>query len=257
MARSPTRSVHSVTEPPEDTPLLAGETPLLAGTPTPTTSTSTRSPFTTTTTIDDDDDGDNDASTRLRALLRPRVILLSMILIVLVELCIAISVPAINAVMESIICRQMHPDVFSPPPLVTAPPADAMAVMGENFTRRFAGGIVLTDDPRCNEDKDVQGYLVMLRGWAAAFECIPGIVGAVPYGILSDRWGRRPVLGLSFVGLVASVGFTYLVCEFAPPGECGRDDAEADEKGSLLFRDGAVVGDVVFGRVSTVSFCHV
>jgi hypothetical protein len=210
--------VHSDTEPPEDTPLLAGETPLLADTTTtPTTPTSTTRYAFSTTTTDYDDDNDNDTdnddnddpSTRLRALLRPRVILLSMVLIFLVELSIGMSMPAINAVMESIICRQMHPAVFVPAP--TAPGGDAM---GSDFARRFAGGIVLSDDPRC-KDPDVQGYLAMLRGWAATFECVPGIVGPVPYGILSDRWGRRPVLGLSFVGLVASVGFIYLVGEFS------------------------------------------
>jgi MFS family permease len=131
-----------------------------------------------------------------------------------------------NAIMESIICRQMHPDVFTPappnppttsPPLLLPPnphhPNMSMATTVAGRLRYFPGGLVLSDDPVC-KGPDVQGYLAMLRGWMATFECLPGIVGAVPYGVLSDRWGRRPLLGMSLGGIVGSVAFTYGVCEF-------------------------------------------
>ncbi len=116
------------------------------------------------------------------------------------------SIPPMNAVMESIICRQAHPDIFPPTP---PPPLD-QAVAGGG--RGGGGGLVLTDDPRC-KGPDVQGYLAMLRGWQATFDCVPGIVMAVPFGVLSDRWGRRPVLGVSLGGIVGSMVFTYGVCE--------------------------------------------
>ncbi|KAL2183023.1 MFS general substrate transporter [Thermothelomyces heterothallicus CBS 203.75] len=156
---------------------------------------------------DDIDDGDNDAAAsaavnHLRALLRPRVVVLSIVLIFFIELGIGMGIPPTNAVMESIICRQMHPGILPPP--------------GEHHrkTRRFAGGVILVDDPTCKHP-DVQGYLAMLRGWQNTFECFPGLVGAVPYGILSDRWGRRPVLGLGLAGIGASVAFTYIIFYFS------------------------------------------
>jgi hypothetical protein len=218
-------------------------TPLLAGTPTPTATTppflrEETSTATTATYINDpEDDGSDptnaDALTQLRAALRPRVILLAFILVFLLELGIGMAVPPINAVMESIICRQMHPDAFSPPsppppplspPVVSPlpPPGTGTGIgigskrlaagIAEHIIRRYAGGIVLSDDPIC-KSPDVQGYLAMLRGWSNTFECIPGIVGAVPYGILSDRWGRRPVLGLAVFGIVLSYVFMYGVCK--------------------------------------------
>ncbi|KAH6854815.1 major facilitator superfamily domain-containing protein [Chaetomium sp. MPI-CAGE-AT-0009] len=221
-------------------------TPLLAGTPTPTVSTSTRSlspgyitTQSTTQTITNNDDEDDatdngraeppSPSSHLRAVLRPRVILLSIAMVFLLELAIGMTVPPVNAIMESIICRQKHPELFPPldtnltmpapvpipilpitPSIIRTPATTAEATPK---MRRIAGGVVLVDDPACKRP-DVQGYLAMLRGWANTFEALPGIIGAVPYGIMSDRWGRRPVLALGMVGCVASVAFTYLVCEF-------------------------------------------
>jgi hypothetical protein len=200
-------------------------TPLLAGTPTPSTTTTL---YTNNNDSDYDDapgaaadpDLDPDRLTRLRSLLRPRVLILSVALVFLLELAVGIALPPTNAIMESIICRQMHPDVFlpspgpgiapPPPPLSSLSPARAAAPS----LRHFAGGVVLSDDPVC-KSPDVQGYLAMLRGWAATFEAVPGIVGAVPYGVLSDRWGRRPLIGLSLAGTVLSQAFTYLVCKRA------------------------------------------
>lgn len=215
MARSATgRSVNLVDS---DTDTDTERTPLLAGIPTPTTTVPAGlPPFHTlpipqdnTSNDGDDDDEDDDSSAgpdpiaHLRAVLRPRVTLLALIIIFLVELGVGMVVPPANAIMESIICRKMHPDVFSP----------GSGTLGA-AARRLAGGIVLTEEPTC-KNPDVQGYLAMLRGWASTFECIPGIVGAVPYGILSDRWGRKGVLGLSIWGIWAGTAFTYVVYYFS------------------------------------------
>ncbi|KAH6628217.1 major facilitator superfamily domain-containing protein [Chaetomium tenue] len=234
-------------------------TPLLAGTPTPTASSSTRSLspgyttiHSTTQTITNDDDDDDDAtdhpspSNHLRALLRPRVIILSIAVVFLVELAIGMSTPSASAIMESIICRQKHPELFPPqgdnstgdvpaPPIIPIQPLQPLQPITPltpltrytlpttptpetgrkpSKTRRIAGGLILVDDPAC-KGADVQGYLAMLRGWANTFESFPGLIGAVPYGILSDRWGRRPVLGLGVVGCVVSVGFNYGVFYFS------------------------------------------
>lgn len=41
-----------------------------------------------------------------------------------------------------------------------------------------------------------------------------GILFAVPYGLLSDKWGRRPVMALSIFGIVLSLAWYYVVCEY-------------------------------------------
>lgn len=186
------------------------------------------------------------AASQLRALLRPRVIIISFIFIFLLELVIGISVPPINAIMESIICRQMHPDLFPLPgqghhPVVepaipTFPDMFSVGLAGQSLhrIRHFAGGVVLVDDPACKQP-DVQGYLAMLRGWQNTFESIVGLLLTVPFGILSDRWGRRGVMALSMAGIVASYMFMYLVCECQPfplDYPCARMDT--DSRHSLL-----------------------
>lgn len=211
-------------------------TPLLAGTPTPTTATPARppafpippasggNPITHDSSDSGDEDGNNDDDdgaapdplAHLRAVLRPRVILLVFAILFVVELGAGMIVPPTNAIMESIICRRMHPEVFSPPPFTPPPPPPSPSgVVGQLARlRHIAGGIVLADDPVC-KSPDVQGYLAMLRGWAATFDAIPGIVGAVPYGILSDRWGRKGVLALSLGGFWVGTGFGYGVYYFS------------------------------------------
>ncbi|OIW31379.1 MFS general substrate transporter [Coniochaeta ligniaria NRRL 30616] len=89
--------------------------------------------------------------------------------------------------MENIICRNYYPEV------------------SDN---------VMAGDPRCKRD-DVQGTLATIRGWAYTFDCIPGILGAVPYGIMSDKWGRKPVFVLAISGLVLSFAWINMVLYFS------------------------------------------
>ncbi|CCC07670.1 unnamed protein product [Sordaria macrospora k-hell] len=115
-----------------------------------------------------------------RKRLKPKIIPLCLGAMFLLELSVALSVPPTNAVEESIICRNLHPDVAS------------------RFANNTAS-ILLSDNPVCKEE-DVQSYLAMLQGWQATFDCIPSILMTVPFGILSDKWGRRPVLSLAMSG---------------------------------------------------------
>jgi hypothetical protein len=113
------------------------------------------------------------------------IILIWVYIFVLVMSVTLLTAPS-TAIMENIICRSYYPEIST------------------NF---------MVADPRCKEP-NVQGYLAMIRGWAATFECIPGILGAVPFGIMSDKAGRKPVLFLATVGLSLSVLWSILVCEF-------------------------------------------
>lgn len=140
----------------------------------------------------------DDAIEQERARLRPRAIILSLAVIFLAELAVNVGVPAMNAVLEAIICGQMHPEVASgtdPSGRLSTLPAD-------------------TADSVC-KSADVQSYLATIRGWQATFEAIPNILCAIPYGILADRWGRKPVLILSALGLNLGLGFSYGVLFFS------------------------------------------
>ncbi|KAK3996392.1 major facilitator superfamily domain-containing protein [Cladorrhinum sp. PSN332] len=139
----------------------------------------------TTATNDDD----------LRTQLRAPVTFLAFTVLFLLELSAGMVVAPTSAIMESIICRHLHPDQLLP---------------GENLIRHFAGNLILIDDPIC-KSPDVQGRLAMLRAWGYTFECLPGILLSVPYGLLSDKWGRRPVMMLSLLGIVLGQVFTYFV----------------------------------------------
>ncbi|KAH8194534.1 hypothetical protein TruAng_011297 [Truncatella angustata] len=61
----------------------------------------------------------------------------------------------------------------------------------------------------------VQGKLASIRGWETTMECLPvGLVATVPYGILSDKWGRHRVNTLAFIGFDLSMAFYFVVLYF-------------------------------------------
>ncbi|KAK0732543.1 major facilitator superfamily domain-containing protein [Apiosordaria backusii] len=64
------------------------------------------------------------------------------------------------------------------------------------------------------KDNDVQGELSTILGWKITLSLIPSLLMAVPYGAGIDRFGRRPFLGLCFVGLSLSAGWDAVVCAF-------------------------------------------
>ncbi|KAK4168770.1 major facilitator superfamily domain-containing protein [Cladorrhinum sp. PSN259] len=151
-------------------------------------------------------DRDNDPGNVLRAQLRPTVILLAFIILFLIELAIGMVAAPTNAIMESIICRQMHPDEL-------LLPSHSGTVVG-GIIRHFAGGVFLVDNPIC-KSPDVQGKLAMIRAWGYTFDCLPGILLSVPYGMVSDKWGRKPVIYLSLLGVILGQIFTDLVYYFS------------------------------------------
>lgn len=120
-----------------------------------------------------------------RDLYRQNVIILIIVFIFLIELGQGMLVAPSSALMENIICKEYHPEV------------------SDNFW---------ANDPVCKQP-DVQGTLALIRGWMMTFDCIPGILGSVPYGIMSDKVGRKPVLILGIGGYWLSFIWIVVVCE--------------------------------------------
>ncbi|KAL1962388.1 hypothetical protein VTN77DRAFT_9727 [Rasamsonia byssochlamydoides] len=57
----------------------------------------------------------------------------------------------------------------------------------------------------------VQSGLETLIGWQQLFDCLPGILLGIFYGIMADRYGRRLVLALALAGLTVGVAWTEMV----------------------------------------------
>ncbi|KXJ91608.1 major facilitator superfamily domain-containing protein [Microdochium bolleyi] len=121
----------------------------------------------------------------LRKAYRRTVLFLCFVIIFIIEIAVGLFIPASTAIAELNICHAEHPGL------------------------RDGGDYSVCKGP------EVQGRLAMLQGWQLTAECIPGIIGAIPYGLLADKWGRRPVLVLSLAGYTLYIVFMILVL-YAP-----------------------------------------
>ncbi|GAW18397.1 hypothetical protein ANO14919_078720 [Xylariales sp. No.14919] len=62
----------------------------------------------------------------------------------------------------------------------------------------------------------VQSEVAYINGWKDAFEMIPAILLAVPYGALADRIGRKKVFLLAVLGCFINDVWIRLVCMSIP-----------------------------------------
>ncbi|KAJ6054656.1 hypothetical protein N7444_003754 [Penicillium canescens] len=92
-----------------------------------------------------------------------------------------------TAVFEDIICRNYQADLH-----------------------RTQNGTL--PDPNPCKSEAVQGELAIIIGYKDTFDTLPSILLSLPYGILSDHWGRRPVLYLSLLGIILSEFWIRIVC---------------------------------------------
>ncbi|KAF9879497.1 ATP synthase F0 [Colletotrichum karsti] len=109
-----------------------------------------------------------------------KVVVLAMTFIVIIEIGAYLQIPPTYQIMEEIICRKHYPDH------------------------------IVTDaaDDIC-KGPGVAGELAMVKGWMNSFDCIPPLITSIPYGIIADKYGRRPVLSLAMFGL--SLEFLWML----------------------------------------------
>ncbi|KAJ5627096.1 hypothetical protein N7528_004523 [Penicillium herquei] len=58
----------------------------------------------------------------------------------------------------------------------------------------------------------VQSELVLVNGWKDTSDVLAGMLLSVPYGVLADRWGRKPVLLLGISGILLGEAWIRIVC---------------------------------------------
>ena len=68
-------------------------------------------------------------------------------------------------------------------------------------------GLLSTGNPPVNgsdpcKSEAVQAELALVLGYKDMFEVLPSILLSLPYGVLADHWGRKPVIYVGIVGML-------------------------------------------------------
>ncbi|KAG0158351.1 MFS multidrug transporter, putative [Penicillium digitatum] len=58
----------------------------------------------------------------------------------------------------------------------------------------------------------VQAELALVIGYQNAFDVVPGLLLSLPYGVMADRWGRKPLVYLSMLGILLGEIWVRIVC---------------------------------------------
>ena len=121
-----------------------------------------------------------------------RVIALSLVAAIFIEVGDFMERAPMMRLMEDILCRKYY---------------ESTAPLGTHITLPIP-------EQECKIPA-VQGELAMLKGWDAALACIPGLLLALPYGYIADRYGRKIVLLLSLIGVTLGLAWILLVGEIS------------------------------------------
>ncbi|WQF82994.1 Putative major facilitator superfamily, MFS transporter superfamily [Colletotrichum destructivum] len=117
-----------------------------------------------------------------------KVIVLAMSFILLLEIGAYLQIPPSYQLMEDIICRKHYPDHI----------------------------ISQKDKDNVCKTALIQGELAMIKGWQASFDCVAPLLTAIPYGVIADKYGRRPVLSLAMLGI--TLEFLWMLQPLLWPG---------------------------------------
>ena len=67
------------------------------------------------------------------------------------------------------------------------------------------------DEALCKVN-EIQQHVAMGFGWQDTFDAIPGILLAVPFGTLADKWGRKWILATTLLGLQLGMAWVLFIC---------------------------------------------
>ncbi|OAA52990.1 Major facilitator superfamily [Cordyceps fumosorosea ARSEF 2679] len=82
-------------------------------------------------------------------------------------------------------------------------------VVEENLCRDMHGR---TDAEFCGADNDVQSALAVLFAWHGTAQLVPGLLTAIPYALLADRYGQKPFIILNTFGIALAAAGDRLIC---------------------------------------------
>ncbi|RAH64928.1 MFS transporter [Aspergillus aculeatinus CBS 121060] len=117
------------------------------------------------------------------------ILLFVCLIIVTLDFGVYLAVAPQLQIYENIICQRMHPELF----------ASAF------------GGLTATTQPLC-KSTDVQGKLALLVGWQDTFTQLPGMILAIPFGLMADQVGRKPVIIISLAGFLMQECAIRFIC---------------------------------------------
>ncbi|KAK8147944.1 hypothetical protein G3M48_000642 [Beauveria asiatica] len=85
-------------------------------------------------------------------------------------------------------------------------------VVEENLCRDMHGR---SDAEFCGADNDVQSALAVLFGWHGTAQLVPGLLTAIPYALLADRYGQKPFIILNAFGIALAAAGDRIICHWA------------------------------------------
>ncbi|CAG8954545.1 hypothetical protein HYFRA_00004460 [Hymenoscyphus fraxineus] len=115
------------------------------------------------------------------------VVLMCTICVLTIDIGIFLQLAPLTRILESIVCR--------------------------SYYQKLGQFLIEIPESKCKISA-IQGRLAMLKGWSALFECLPSVLLAVPYGLLADKRGRKPVLYLAILGIMMHNIWLLVVCWF-------------------------------------------
>ncbi|KAK4165567.1 major facilitator superfamily domain-containing protein [Cladorrhinum sp. PSN259] len=106
-----------------------------------------------------------------------------------------------TAILESIVCQRYYERLHG------------------QLNWQYQGNVSVISWGAGGTDKDckigpIQSQVAFINGWKDVCETLPGILFAVPFGILADRWGRKGVMLMAVLGLVLADGWVRFVYWF-------------------------------------------
>ncbi|KAM7221105.1 Major facilitator superfamily domain containing protein [Rhypophila decipiens] len=164
---------------------------------------------------------------------RKRLVLISLLVLfmVLLEFGMTFISTPLYQIQEDIICRQLLPPghnstaAASTPPV---PPPMLARISHRNEKNETASSPELPTAPpsppddennpsspppsECKSSPLVQAEFSIINSWSVVLQLLPGLVMAVPMGLLADKHGRTVVMALCMAGMTLGYGFSILVC---------------------------------------------